>query len=148
MLNVGVPIIAAVNGPVLRHLELVLPCDIVLASEFEDSGHYFGGNLVPGDGAHVALSIGVLVYCRWQFIGWSNCSRFGPLLLAEQCHHVPLLLTKERINEIRFVTSAMIGQRPKAAFAPLSRRRLIHVPVHDEGPMQKAPFTIALFEAI
>lgn len=60
MLNVDVPIIAAVNGPVLRHLELALLCDIVLASEtasFEDSGHYTGGNLVPGDGAHVALSL-------------------------------------------------------------------------------------------
>lgn len=60
MLNVDVPIIAAVNGPVLRHLELALLCDIVLASDtasFEDSGHYVGGNLVPGDGAHVALSL-------------------------------------------------------------------------------------------
>jgi hypothetical protein len=82
MLNVDVPIIAAVNGPVLRHLELVLLGDIVLASEFEDSGHYFGGNLVPGAGCRVPVPMSrcLLVYCRWQFIGWSNGSRFGPLL--------------------------------------------------------------------
>jgi enoyl-CoA hydratase/carnithine racemase len=60
MLNVDVPIIAALNGPVLRHCEQALLCDIVLASEnacFEDSGHYDGGHLVPGDGMHVVLSV-------------------------------------------------------------------------------------------
>ncbi len=60
MLNVDIPVIAAVNGPVMRHLELALLSDIVLASEtasFEDSGHYDGGHLVPGDGAHIALTM-------------------------------------------------------------------------------------------
>jgi enoyl-CoA hydratase/carnithine racemase len=60
LLNVDVPIIAAVNGPVLRHCEQPLLCDIVLATEnatFEDSGHYDGGHLVPGDGVHVALTL-------------------------------------------------------------------------------------------
>jgi len=59
MLNVDIPVIAAVNGPAYRHCELALLCDIVLASEdasFQDSGHFVGGRLVPGDGIHVALS--------------------------------------------------------------------------------------------
>jgi enoyl-CoA hydratase/carnithine racemase len=58
MLNVDVPIIAAVNGPAYRHCEQALLCDIVLAAEgalFQDSGHYVDGRLVPGDGMHVAL---------------------------------------------------------------------------------------------
>lgn len=55
MLNIEVPMISAINGPVLRHSELPLLCDIVLAAEeasFEDSGHFNGG-LVPGDGVHI-----------------------------------------------------------------------------------------------
>jgi enoyl-CoA hydratase/carnithine racemase len=60
LLNVDIPIIAAVNGPATRHCELALLSDIVLASEdacFEDSGHFEGGHLVPGDGTHVALTM-------------------------------------------------------------------------------------------
>jgi enoyl-CoA hydratase/carnithine racemase len=55
MLNIEVPMIAAINGPALRHPELPLMCDIVLATEtaaFQDSAHFIGG-LVPGDGVHV-----------------------------------------------------------------------------------------------
>jgi enoyl-CoA hydratase/carnithine racemase len=55
MLNIEVPMISAINGPVMRHSELPLLCDIVLAAEqasFEDSGHFNGG-LVPGDGVHI-----------------------------------------------------------------------------------------------
>jgi enoyl-CoA hydratase/carnithine racemase len=54
LLNIEVPMIGAVNGPALRHSELPLLCDIVLAAEdasFQDAGH-FGGGLVPGDGVH------------------------------------------------------------------------------------------------
>lgn len=55
LLNIEVPMIAAVNGPAWRHSELPLLCDIVLASttaRFQDSGHFQAG-LVPGDGMHV-----------------------------------------------------------------------------------------------
>ncbi len=33
LLNIGAPMISAVNGPALRHSELPLLCDIVLAAE-------------------------------------------------------------------------------------------------------------------
>jgi len=49
--------IAAVNGPALRHPEVPLMCDIVLAAEqaaFQDSAHFRGG-MVPGDGVHVVF---------------------------------------------------------------------------------------------
>jgi len=55
LLDIDVPIICAVNGPVLRHSELPLVCDIVLAAEeatFQDSSHMLRAG-VPGDGVHV-----------------------------------------------------------------------------------------------
>lgn len=55
LLDIPVPMIAAVNGPALAHSELAVLCDIVLASDnasFADSPHYNNG-LVPGDGVHV-----------------------------------------------------------------------------------------------
>ena len=55
LLDIEVPMIAAVNGPALRHSELPLLCDILLASNeaaFQDSGHFVNG-LIPGDGMHV-----------------------------------------------------------------------------------------------
>jgi enoyl-CoA hydratase/carnithine racemase len=57
LLLIDVPMIAAVNGPAVRHAELPILCDIVLASEtacFQDSAHFMNG-LVPGDGVHVAF---------------------------------------------------------------------------------------------
>jgi enoyl-CoA hydratase/carnithine racemase len=57
LLSIDVPMISAVNGPAVRHPELPIMCDIVLASEtacFQDSAHYVGG-LVPGDGVHVVF---------------------------------------------------------------------------------------------
>jgi enoyl-CoA hydratase/carnithine racemase len=59
LLNIEVPMIAAVNGPAVRHAEIPLLCDIVLAAEeatFQDSAHFNGG-LVPGDGVHVVFPL-------------------------------------------------------------------------------------------
>ncbi len=55
LLDIEVPMVSAINGPALRHSEIPLLCDIVLASEtasFQDSGHFVNG-LVPGDGMHI-----------------------------------------------------------------------------------------------
>lgn len=59
LLDIEVPMISAINGPALRHSELPLLCDIVLASEeasFQDSGHFING-LVPGDGMHIVYPL-------------------------------------------------------------------------------------------
>ena len=59
LLAIEVPMISAVNGPAMRHSELPLLCDIVLAAEeasFQDAGH-FGGGLVPGDGVHAVYPL-------------------------------------------------------------------------------------------
>ena len=55
LLDIDVPVIAAVNGPALVHSEYILTCDAVIASDnvvFQDLPHLKFG-LVPGDGVHV-----------------------------------------------------------------------------------------------
>ncbi len=55
LLDIPVPMIAAVNGPALVHAEIPVLCDIVLASEnasFQDAPHFPNG-IVPGDGVHL-----------------------------------------------------------------------------------------------
>ncbi|HVZ52910.1 MAG TPA: enoyl-CoA hydratase/isomerase family protein [Pseudolabrys sp.] len=59
LLSIEVPMIGAVNGPALRHCELPLLCDIVLAAEeaaFQDSGHFMNA-VVPGDGMHIVFPL-------------------------------------------------------------------------------------------
>ena len=55
LLDIPIPVIAAVNGPALIHAELAVLSDIVLAAEhaeFADLAHVPGGGAVPGDGVH------------------------------------------------------------------------------------------------
>lgn len=55
ILDIEVPMIAAVNGPVLLHSEYVLLADIVLATPatvFQDKPHFDFG-IVPGDGVNL-----------------------------------------------------------------------------------------------
>ncbi len=55
LLDIEVPMIAAVNGPALVHAEIAVLCDIVIASDnaaFQDAPHFPNGT-VPGDGVHL-----------------------------------------------------------------------------------------------
>src|SRR5580658_4095906 len=55
ILDIQVPIIAAVNGAFTVHTEYALLCDVVLASEdayFQDMPHPAFG-ITPGDGVHI-----------------------------------------------------------------------------------------------
>jgi len=55
LLDIEVPVIAAVNGPARIHAELAVLSDIVLAADtadFQDQPHFRFGT-VPGDGVHV-----------------------------------------------------------------------------------------------
>jgi enoyl-CoA hydratase/carnithine racemase len=55
ILDIQVPMIAAINGPVTVHSEYALLCDIVIATDdayFQDTPHPAFG-IVPGDGLHV-----------------------------------------------------------------------------------------------
>src|SRR5467141_146145 len=55
ILDIEVPMIAAINGSVTAHSEYALLCDIVIAAEgayFQDAPHPAFG-IVPGDGLHI-----------------------------------------------------------------------------------------------
>jgi enoyl-CoA hydratase/carnithine racemase len=55
LLDIEVPIVAAVNGPATVHAELAVLSDIVIASDtayFQDAPHFRHGT-VPSDGVHV-----------------------------------------------------------------------------------------------
>jgi enoyl-CoA hydratase/carnithine racemase len=59
LLDIEVPMISAINGPALRHSEIPLLCDIVLAADdatFQDSAH-FPNSLTPGDGMHIVYPL-------------------------------------------------------------------------------------------
>jgi enoyl-CoA hydratase/carnithine racemase len=59
LLSINVPVIAAVNGPAMRHCEIPLLSDIVLvarSAQFQDSAH-FPSDMVPGDGMHVVFPL-------------------------------------------------------------------------------------------
>lgn len=54
LIDIPVPLIAALNGPATVHSEYVLLCDIVIATPdtvFQDKPHFAFG-IVPGDGIH------------------------------------------------------------------------------------------------
>jgi enoyl-CoA hydratase/carnithine racemase len=54
LLNLQIPVVAAVNGPSIVHAELALLNDIVICSEntYFYEGHWDGLGIVPGDGVH------------------------------------------------------------------------------------------------
>jgi len=87
LLNIEVPMIAAINGPAVRHPEIPLLCDIVLASEnatIQDSAHFNGG-LVPGDGVHVVFPL---------LLGLNRARYFlltGQVLSASECKDLGLV---------------------------------------------------------
>ena len=89
LLNIEVPIIAAINGPALRHSELPLLSDIVLAAPhttFQDSGHFMSG-LTPGDGMHIiyplllGINRGRYFLLTGQMLDAAKAQEFG--LVAE-----------------------------------------------------------------
>ena len=54
LINLQIPVIAALNGPSIVHAELALLNDIVIASDntYFYEGHWDGLGIVPGDGVH------------------------------------------------------------------------------------------------
>lgn len=59
LLMIEAPVISVINGPAVRHAEIPLLGDIVLASDstyFQDTAHFPGG-MVPGDGMHIVMPL-------------------------------------------------------------------------------------------
>jgi enoyl-CoA hydratase/carnithine racemase len=60
MLDIEVPMLGIVNGPAMRHSELPLMCDIVIAADdatFEDTAHFKIASQVPGDGLNIVYTL-------------------------------------------------------------------------------------------
>jgi len=60
MLDIEVPMIGVVNGPAMRHSEIPLMCDIVIASDdatFEDTAHFKLASQTPGDGIGIVYTM-------------------------------------------------------------------------------------------
>jgi enoyl-CoA hydratase/carnithine racemase len=80
LLNLEVPVIAAVNGPCNAHADMPLMSDIVLAAEeaeFSDC-HVQELGMVPGDGAAV-LWASVMGWNRAKYFHW-----MGTVITAQQ----------------------------------------------------------------
>ncbi len=77
MLEIDVPIICALNGPVTAHSELAVLCDIVIAADhafLQDAPHFPGG-LVPGDSMQIV----------WPMLLGPNRGRYF-LLTGQKIH--------------------------------------------------------------
>lgn len=111
MLDVGVPMIAAVNGPVTIHSELPIMCDIVLAAEdayFQDAAHFPRG-IVPGDGVHTV----------WPIVIGRNRARYylltGQKISAHQAMEwgaVNEVLPKERVLDRAWELAHQLARCP------------------------------------
>jgi enoyl-CoA hydratase/carnithine racemase len=114
LLDIEVPVIAAVNGPALIHAEIPVLSDIVICSEnaeFQDAPHFPNG-VVPGDGVHVV----------WPLVLGANRGRY--FLLTGQKLSAPEALTLGVVSEIvsrdKLLTRASelaekIAKRPRLA---------------------------------
>jgi enoyl-CoA hydratase/carnithine racemase len=113
MLGIEVPMIAAVNGPAKRHCEIPLLCDIVLAAEeatFEDTAHYALGNLVPGDGVNVVMTM-LLGINRARYMMFT-----GQLLTAQDAKQLGLVgevLPRDRLLPRAWELARQLTARPE-----------------------------------
>jgi enoyl-CoA hydratase/carnithine racemase len=96
LLDIEVPIVAAVNGPATVHAELALLSDIVVASEttyFQDAPHFRYGT-VPGDG----------VQAIWPLLLGPNRGRFflltGQKILAQEALDLGIVAEVSPVGEV------------------------------------------------
>lgn len=113
LLNISVPMIAAVNGPARVHAELALFCDIVLASEhaeFQDSHMQWG--IVPGDGTHIAFPMAFGVN-RGRFLSLTSA-----VVTAQQALEwggVVEVLPPEKVRARAWEIAESLAQKPLLA---------------------------------
>jgi len=116
ILDIEVPMIAALNGPVLLHSEYVLLADIVLATPetvFQDKPHFDFG-IVPGDGVNLL----------WPEVIGSVRGRY--FILTRQVLDAPTAKDYGAVNEIvpadRLLARAHDIAESLAALPPLTGR--------------------------
>jgi enoyl-CoA hydratase/carnithine racemase len=95
LLDIPVPVIAAVNGPTTVHSEYILLCDVVIATPetvFQDKPHFMFG-VVPGDGIH----------SLWPYVIGSIRGRY--FVLTQQ------MLTAKEAKELGVVNEIVSRER-------------------------------------
>jgi enoyl-CoA hydratase/carnithine racemase len=112
LLAIEAPVIAAINGPAVRHAEIPLLSDIVLASDdtyFQDTAHYAGG-MVPGDGMHIVMPL----------LMGANRGRYflltGQKILAAEAQSIGLVnevLARDRLMERARELARLLLEQPR-----------------------------------
>lgn len=112
LLDIEVPIIAAVNGPCTIHSELAVLSDIVLCSDtayFQDAAHFATFNAVPGDGVHVI----------WPLLLGPNRGRYflltGQKLSAEEAKDLGVVaevLPRQKLLARAWELAEQMAQKP------------------------------------
>jgi enoyl-CoA hydratase/carnithine racemase len=131
LLEIPVPVVAAVNGPTLFHPEIPVMSDVVIVSEtasFQDGPHFPSG-LVPGDGAHIV----------WPHVLGANRGRYflltGQVLDAQMALEygaanevVPPHRLLERAQEVAssIAEKPLLARRYARAALTLEFKRLMH----------------------
>ena len=133
LLDIEVPMISAINGPALRHSEIPLLCDIVLASDtaaFQDSGHFVSG-LVPGDGMHVVypmllgLNRGRYFLLTGQTIGAQEAKDLG--LVSEVLPQPELLPRAWALAEQLAQQSDLVLRYTRVATTQVVKRAMLDI---------------------
>jgi enoyl-CoA hydratase/carnithine racemase len=111
LLNIEVPVIAAINGPAWRHCEIPLLSDIVLAADtaaFQDSAHFMSG-MLPGDGMHIVMPM---------LLGMNRGRYFlltGQTLSAQEAKDLGLvaeILPADKVLARAWEHAEMLAQKP------------------------------------
>jgi enoyl-CoA hydratase/carnithine racemase len=90
LLNLEIPVVAAINGPFFIHQELALLNDLVICSESTTmaDGHYTGMGIVPGDGVQTIFR---------ELLGVNRAKHF---LLTGQTYDAKQLLDMGVVGEV------------------------------------------------
>jgi len=114
LLDIEVPIVAAVNGPALVHAEIPVLSDIVIASEnaeFQDAPHFPNG-VVPGDGVHVV----------WPLVLGTNRGRYflltGQKLSAREAQTLGVVsevVSRDRLLPRAWELAQLVATKPQLA---------------------------------
>jgi enoyl-CoA hydratase/carnithine racemase len=114
LLDIEVPIVAAVNGPALVHAEIPVLSDIVIASEnaeFQDAPHFPNG-IVPGDGVHVV----------WPLVLGTNRGRYflltGQKLSAREAQTLGVVsevVSRDRLLPRAWELAQQVAAKPRLA---------------------------------
>jgi enoyl-CoA hydratase/carnithine racemase len=125
ILDIPVPVVCALNGPVRRHCETALLSDVIIASEtasFEDSAHFELQDVVPGDGCHVIFTM---------LLGINRARAFmyqGTLIDAQEALRLGLVaevLPKDQVLDRARAVAARIAQKSDST-RRFTRALLVH----------------------